>query len=246
MKKMIKSGIAALAVVASAMTFAQDAAEAANESVSDGEGVVGWTPVALSLASPVQFPYGCARWDVFGLALGIFYNDAPILKGVDISLANRVREEFTGISFGGIFNWSGSDAYGVRATLGGNFASGTTYGWDIGGFGYRKDFYGLDTELVCGVQDSLHGAQVSLLGSYTKKDCWGLTAGCFNFANQMHGVQLGFLYNQTEVLKGMQVALVNYARECPSGCQIGIVNIILDNQIKVLPIFNCYFGSVER
>jgi len=34
---------------------------------------------------------------------------------------------------------------------------------------------------------------------------------------------------------------VNFARECPWGFQIGLVNIIMDNKIKVLPIFNAYF-----
>jgi hypothetical protein len=41
------------------------------------EGAVGWTPVAVSLASPVQLPWGHARWDVFGLDLGLFITDRP-------------------------------------------------------------------------------------------------------------------------------------------------------------------------
>ena len=45
----------------------------------------------------------------------------------------------------------------------------------------------------------------------------------------------------TEELHGAQISLVNYADYCPSGFQIGLVNIIMSNQIKVLPLVNGYF-----
>ena len=49
------------------------------------------------------------------------------------------------------------------------------------------------------------------------------------------------MFNYTDELHGCQIALVNFARECPWGFQIGLVNIIMDNKIKVLPIVNGYF-----
>jgi hypothetical protein len=45
----------------------------------------------------------------------------------------------------------------------------------------------------------------------------------------------------TEELRGAQIGLVNYASTCSAGFQLGLVNLIMDNQIPVLPIFNCYF-----
>jgi hypothetical protein len=45
----------------------------------------------------------------------------------------------------------------------------------------------------------------------------------------------------TKELHGAQVGLINYTEDCPSGFQIGIVNIILQNRIKFLPIVNGYF-----
>jgi hypothetical protein len=45
----------------------------------------------------------------------------------------------------------------------------------------------------------------------------------------------------TEELRGAQLGLVNYAGACSAGFQVGLVNLILDNQIPFLPIFNCYF-----
>ena len=48
MNRLMKTGIAALAIAAVAPAFADDVEE---------EGVVGWTPIALGLATPVQLPW---------------------------------------------------------------------------------------------------------------------------------------------------------------------------------------------
>ena len=37
------------------------------------------------------------------------------------------------------------------------------------------------------------------------------------------------------------IGIVNYAATCSAGFQIGLVNLIMDNQVPFLPIFNCYF-----
>ena len=67
MKKSIKFGFMALALAATVPAFAEE----------EEEGAIGWTPIAFGLASPVQLPWGLARWDVFGLDLNVFYSDAP-------------------------------------------------------------------------------------------------------------------------------------------------------------------------
>ena len=44
-----------------------------------------------------------------------------------------------------------------------------------------------------------------------------------------------------EELHGAQIGIVNFAKECPWGFQIGLVNIIMENVIPVLPIVNASF-----
>ena len=60
MKHSFKIGIAALAIAAAAPALAQEQETKADEAI-------GWTPVALGLATPVQLPWGLNRWDVYGL-----------------------------------------------------------------------------------------------------------------------------------------------------------------------------------
>ena len=55
---------------------------------------------------------------------------------------------------------------------------------------------------------------------------YGFDFAIFNYAEELHGCQLG---------------VVNFADDCPWGFQIGLVNIIMSNSWKVLPIVNCYF-----
>lgn len=225
----------------------EEVVEAQEPAVAPKAGeAIGWTPIELSIASPVQFPWGSANWDVKGLYLGLFYNDAPQMWGVDLSLANRVREEFRGMAFGAFGNYFEQDVYGFRGSLGFNVSRGTLYGIDVGGAGLHKQVYGADIELVCSGQENLYGTAVSLLGNYTQNEFCGVTFGGVNVAKLVTGVQVGFLFNQATVLNGCQIGIFNYAQECPWGFQLGLVNIITDNMIKALPLFNCYFGSSEQ
>ena len=234
MKKSVAFGFAALALAVSVPAFAEE----------EEEGAIGWTPVAIGLASPVQLPWGMARWDVFGLDLNLFYSDAPKMYGIGIGgLAMTTRDDLMGWQLSGLCNWNAKDIYGIRTTLGANISFHETYGVDIGGFAYREgEMWGVDVEFIGAYQQSnfwgvqgvglvsfttaqTYGANLAVGGNIAKV-AYGLEVGCFNFADELHGCQIG---------------LVNFARECPWGFQIGLVNIILDNKIKVLPIVNAYF-----
>ena len=68
------------------------------------EGAIGWTPIAVSLASPVQLPWGHARWDVFGLDLGLLYNGSPKMYGLDVACATVCKDDAIGLVVGPLFN----------------------------------------------------------------------------------------------------------------------------------------------
>jgi len=239
MTKMTKFGIAALALAAVAPVCAADV-EA--EETSEYE-AIGWTPIAVGIASPVQLPWGRAVWDVFGLDLNILYSDAPKMYGLGIGgLAMACRDDMAGVQISAFCNWNTKDVYGLRATLGANCCWGTEYGVDAGLFGYRTKMWGWDTEFLGSWQDEIHGLQIGGLANCSKVMSYGATIGIGgNWTPLAYGLQLGALLNWTTELHGCQIALVNYARECPWGFQIGLINIIMDNSLKVLPLVNGYF-----
>ena len=226
--------VAAAAVLALAVpSFAAEEEE---------EGPVGWTPFALSLASPVQLPWGIGNWDVFGIDLGLFYNDVWHMYGLDLALATTVRGDTRGLVLSGVFNYASRDIYAIRVTLGANISAGALYGMDLGGFGYHNEIYGIDIEFIGTMQKKITGFDASLIFNLTETESCGCNiVGGVNMAKTAYGCQIAGVFNYTEELHGCQIGLVNFARECPWGFQIGLANIIMDNKIKILPIVNGYF-----
>lgn len=209
----------------------------------ESDGVVGWTPVAIGLATPVQLPWGFHCWDVFGLDLNVFYSDAPSVYGIDVAgLAGVTRDKLIGFQATGLFNYAMENVYGLRASLGLNLARKTVYGAEIGAVGLRDRILGFDAEFLGAAQREMCGMQVSLIANVTDGKAYGCSmSGGANLCRAMYGVQLAFLFNGTEELNGAQIGLVNYTDYCASGFQIGLVNVIMSNQVKVLPIVNGYF-----
>ena len=229
--------VAAAAVLAFAVpSFAAEAAE------EEEEGPVGWTPFAISLASPVQLPWGIGNWDVFGIDLGLFYNDVWHMYGLDLALATTVRGDTRSLVLSGVFNYASRDVYAIRGTIGANIVAGTLYGMDIGGFGYHNEIYGIDIELVGTMQRRITGFDAAAIFNLTEIESCGCNVAIgVNMAKTAYGCQIAGVFNYTDELHGCQIGLVNFARECPWGFQIGLANIIMDNKIKVLPIVNGYF-----
>lgn len=235
MKNTLKYGLAAFALASAAPLFAQEE----NESET-----VGWTPIAIGIATPVQLPWGVDMWDVFGLDFNLLYADAPLMYGLDLAgFATLTRNELRGLQVSGLGNIALSDVYAVRATLGLNYAwEGETYGWDIGLVGATRKFQGFSSSFLGNYHEEFCGLETGIVGNFVRGEATGgQIAGLVNFAEKANGAQIAFGLNMTQVLKGAQIALVNYARECPSGFQIGLVNIIIDNKVKVLPLVNGFF-----
>ena len=239
MKKTLKIGMAALAVAAVAPAFAAEEIETESEYEA-----IGWTPIALGIASPVQFPWGRAVWDVFGIDLNLLYTDAPKMYGIGIGgVAMATRDTMGGLQVSALCNWASADVIGVRATLGANIAYGTTMGLEGGLFGYRPgEFWGWDSEFLGSYGYYMWGCQCAGICNIAIEQSYGASIAIGgNYAKVAYGLQLAPVFNFTDELHGCQIGLVNYARECPWGFQIGLVNLIMDNRIKVLPILNGYF-----
>ena len=238
MNKILKIGVASLAISAVCPAFAQEEIEEEVES-----SVVGFTPIAVGIATPVQLPWGINRWDVFGLDFNLFYSDAPKMYGLDFGgLATLTRDDTIGLVAGGLANVSFADIYGLRATCGLNYTEKSVWGAEVGLIGFRENLVGFDANILGSFQQQVCGVQISGLANVAKVKSHGCNvAGIANLAEEAHGLQLAVVFNMTKELNGAQVGLINYTEDCPAGFQIGLVNIILQNKIKFLPFVNGYF-----
>lgn len=234
MNRLIKTGIAALSIAAVSPVFAQDVEET---------GVVGWTPLAIGIATPVQLPWGIERWDVFGLDVNLLYADAPKMYGLGVGgLGLTTRDDLMGLGVGGLFNYASRDVYGLRATLGANICRGTVYGLDVGLVSYHHVVRGVDVELLGSIYDELYGLEASLVVNFAREMSYGWTAALgANIAERAYGCQTALVFNHANLLHGCQIGLINFADECEWGFQIGLINVIMSNTLKVLPIVNGYF-----
>ena len=240
MKKSVKFGIVALALAVVSPAFAENE----DVQVENEYEAIGWTPIAVSLCSPVQVPWGSHTWDVFGLNLGILWTDAPKMYGLGLgTLAMATRDDMIGLQLTAFCNWATKDVYGMRVSPGANIAFGTTYGVEMGAFGYRAgDMWGWDTEFLGSYQKNFWGAQVAGLVNFTSEQSYGCSVAIGgNMATRAYGCQFAAVFNFAEELHGAQIGIVNFAKECPWGFQIGLVNIIMENVIPVLPIVNASF-----
>ena len=145
-----------------------------------------------------------------------------------------------------------SPSYGYTALAAG-LGTPASFPW-----GNDWDVFGLQLNLAYGECRHLRGAQISgianvairemrgvqaaFLFDYTPHDAWGWQfAVGGTYANRVFGLQSALGINFTKELHGAQIGIVNYAEECPGGFQIGLANIIMDNQFPLIPFFNCYF-----
>ena len=240
MKKSIKVGFVALALAAAVPAFAENA----DVEVENEYEAIGWTPIAVSLCSPVQIPWGSHKWDVFGLNLGILWSDTPKMYGLGLgTIAMANRDDMFGLGLTACCNWNTKDVYGMRVTPGANIAFGTIYGVDIGAFSYRPgEMWGWDTEFLGNYGSKFWGLQIGGLVNLSTEQSYGCSIAIGgNMAKVAYGCQMAAVFNFTEELHGAQIGIVNFAKECPWGFQVGLVNIIMENVIPVLPIVNASF-----
>ena len=203
----------------------------------------GWSALALGLATPVQLPWGIEKWDIFGLDLNLGYSDSMKMYGWEFAFgANTARKRFAGLQTAIGFNFSNEDAYGVALSLF-NMNNAEFNGLSIDAVGYNRNVYGLEMNLLGSlVEQTVGGVQISGLANVVGGDVYGVQAALgANFARRLNGLSVALIYNQTDLLWGCQLGLVNMAFACDSGFQIGLINIIMDNQIPFLPIVNGYF-----
>lgn len=242
MNRIMKSGLLACALALAAQPiFSQETAEKEYTGAPDPKSY-GYTVLAVGLATPITLPWG-NDWDVFGLDLNLLYSDCNKMYGIQLGgLANCARLDMYGAQVALGCNYANRNAYGLQVSLA-NVCNREQMGIFVDAVGVNRESSGLRADLIgslCG--ESFYGLSVAGLASAVREDMWGwqLALGG-TFARRVHGFQTALLFNMTDELRGAQLGIVNYASTCSAGFQVGLVNMIMDNEVPVLPFFNCYF-----
>ena len=244
MKNMLKKGL--IVCAAAALAFQSFAQEAETEKEwpagAPDPTSYGYTVLMLGIATPFALPWDF-NWDVFGLAANIGYSDVNKMYGLEAAIgANTARNTMMGLQVSGLFNYANRNAYGAQVALV-NVCNRETLGFTADAVGVNRQFYGLQADVIGSMTErNLYGMTVAILGSAVGEDMWGWqVGGVANFARRVHGLQTALGFNMTSDLRGAQIGLVNWASTCSAGFQVGLVNIIADNQIPFIPIVNAYF-----
>lgn len=242
MNRVVKSGLFACALAAFAVqpVFAQEE-EKEYTGAPDAKSY-GYTALAIGLATPATLPWGF-DWDVFGLDVNLLYSDCNKMYGIEIGgLANTARLDMKGLQVAAAYNLANRNAVGAMVSCF-NMCNRTAYGLSIDLLGMNREFLGLSIDGVMSMTDeSFYGLDIAGLASAVREDMWGWQIALGGtFARRTHGLQTSLIFNMTEDLRGAQIGLVNYASVCSAGFQVGLVNLIMDNQVPFIPIFNCYF-----
>ena len=180
-----------------------------------------WSPVAISLLPPVQWPRADA--DIMGLGLNVLAGNYHNVYGVEFAIFGNVVSNCTaGIQLAGFGN--NSDAvYGFQLAALQNYAVELVGGAQIS-LANINMCYGSWLQVGGLRNDSgfFEGAQIAgLLNS--AYSCKGLQIGSVNQAKELSGFQLGILNAAEKKMSGFQLGILNGAKKM-SGFQIGVVN----------------------
>lgn len=227
-------------------------AEGASETFQS-EADPSWTPVKIALVSPLQVP--SPAQDVAGVRLDLIAGRSRSVTGLDFGVFGAADDDFCGLAANAAVDWVNGNVYGVEIAGLGNMTIGNAYGLlAAGAVNYvRGDFAGLQIAAV-NVDGSFSGCQFGLVNrnsgmatglqlalwnsNRTESSVWSL--GAVNVGVKFSGLQLGVINSVTESGSGLQVGVFNSAAKL-SGCQIGLLNLIGNAEIAVLPLVNFAF-----
>lgn len=210
------------------------------------------TPIEICLADPISLPQ--SNWNVFGLRLNLLFGQSFAVYGLDLGLAGRCRNKFVGLA-AQTCNWIENDMTGAQFGGLANVVKGNTCGLQVGGLANcdHGSFIGLQAAFL-NYDGALGGVQLGAV-NWNKSVSAGAQIGVANIdVNEFHGFSLGAI-NYTGKLVGLQLGAVNVVSESGrgvqlgvfnaapvfQGLQIGLLNVIGNGTLPIMPIINGCF-----
>lgn len=160
-----------------------------------------YSPMAFSLATPVQFPD--SDYNVSGLRFSLLWGSHRDVYGLDLGgVGNITNQRFVGTPISGVFNYTKGETTALGVQLAGltnfNLQKTHVYGLQLAlGLNYNK----AASEVI--------GLQLAAVNLAEFTDVYGVQIGVYNRAHSVRGLQIG-LVNVADNLRGLQIGLVNF------------------------------------
>lgn len=211
------------------------------------------TPIELGIAAPVQLP--SPAWSVYGLRASLIYGASYDVYGVDLGLVGFNRSAMKGLQLQLAADWVDGDMAGVQLAAVSNIDTANATGLQLAGIAnyVRGEFTGVQFAAV-NYNGAFKGLQLGGF-NYDKGISWGLQLGlanasvnefhgwslsAVNYAERMFGLQFGLINIAAESGRGVQIGVFNSAAKY-NGVQIGVLNIIGNGELPIMPVLNAQF-----
>lgn len=190
--------------------------------------------IMLSVCSPGQLP--APSYTIHGGRLSFIYGECRELYGLDISMSGYVRERMYGAQLGFILNYVDIGA-GYQSGFA-NFVEHEFYGFQDGAWNHAADGCGMQNGVV-NTAGYFAGYQDAGAINWADEMDGFQAAGLWNHAGIGYGMQLGFV-NTAGYFAGFQWGVFNWANDL-DGLQLGLVNVVANQPVPVLPFINIGF-----
>lgn len=170
-----------------------------------------------------------AGWHANGVQLGLLFTESRYTRGVQFGGLTARSKETTGVQFGGLMAKSEIKADGVL--------QGAVILAETGDLDGCLQLAGIAANVI-GSSDGVQiGAVSTMAGSLD-----GLqVAGVWNFVfENVHGAQIGLLYNHARYVRGLQLGLFNHCERL-DGVQIGLLNTVKEARFSTCPLLRVDF-----
>jgi hypothetical protein len=229
-----------------------------------GEAWLPYTPVQVSLISPIALPP--MTDNVYGARGNLIYGWNKRVIGLDAGVIQH-SERTTGIQMGMLANISGTmegiampfsvfpcvnvsrDFAGLQLSYICNYSDNITGLQAFPVFNVAKNVSGMQmallvnnaqdvcfwqTAFLANISENLSGYQGGFSNTVNNEMIGWQSGLAINNAKKMSGLQNSWLLNRAKELHGIQFGAINYTEEI-NGLQIGVLNI---NKNRIMPFIN--------
>jgi hypothetical protein len=170
-----------------------------------------------------------SSWYADGIQIGLLFTESRYTRGIQLGGLTARSKETTGIQLGGLMAKSEIKADGVL--------QGAIILAETGALDGCFQLAGVAANVI----GSADGVQAGIISTMAGSLDGLEIAGVWNFVfENVHGAQIGLLYNHARYVRGLQLGLINHCERL-DGVQIGLINTVKEARFSTCPLLRVDF-----